>query len=240
MNRTESAMAFIFLSVLAIFTRLSHCREIDREMTIEVKAGAEECFYENVKSGETIDIEYQVIDGGQGELDINFHIANPVGTILVQDFRKADGTHRTTMTEAGDYRLCFDNTFSSFNTKTVFFGIMIDNDDEDDDLWDDGLDAGVTADEIYEMKIEDIKDAMDRIRGHLSKSRFMQDQLRAFEARDRNVAENNYNKVGNWSMINVTVMVITGIIQVVLLRSLFDEKSRLHKIWKKGNSRPYS
>lgn len=231
----------LFLVILAIIAEFSLCREIDREMTVEVKAGSEECFYETVKAGETIDIEYQVIDGGQGELDINFHIANPVGSILVQDFRKADGSHRTTMSEPGDYRLCFDNSFSSYNSKTVFFGVMVDNDDEDDDdLWDDGLDAGVTADEIYEMKIEDIKDAMDRIRGHLSKSRFMQDQLRAFEARDRNVQENNFQKVAYWSMLNITVMCVTGFIQIILLRSLFDEKSRFHKIWKKESSRPYS
>ena len=55
---------------------------------------------------------------------------------------------------------------------------------------------------------------MDRIRGHLTKSRIMQDQLRAYEARDRNIAENNYTKVNNWSLINIIVMVVTGFIQV--------------------------
>lgn len=55
---------------------------------------------------------------------------------------------------------------------------------------------------------------MGRIRAHLTKSRFMQDQLRAYEARDRNLAENNCTKVNTWSMINITVMVVTGMIQV--------------------------
>lgn len=31
---------------------------------MEVKAGTQECFYENVKAGETIDVEYQVRDRG--------------------------------------------------------------------------------------------------------------------------------------------------------------------------------
>ena len=63
------------------------------------------------------------------------------------------------MTEEGDYKICWDNTFSHFNTKTVFFGIMIDNEnDEDDDYnWDGGFDSAVTGEEVYEMKIEDIK-----------------------------------------------------------------------------------
>ncbi|XP_068213799.1 transmembrane emp24 domain-containing protein 1-like [Palaemon carinicauda] len=233
-------MASQNLATLVLFSLcfcISLCRDIDREMTIEVKAGTEECFYEFVKGGETLEIEYQVIDGGQGEIDINFYIASPYGTILIQDLRKPEGTHRTTMSEEGDYKICWDNTFSHFNSKTVFFGVIIESDDEDDDLWDDGgIDSSVTAEEIYEMKIEDIKDAMNRIRGHLTKSRIMQDQLRAYEARDRNIAENNYTKVNSWSMINISVMIITGIIQVVLLRSLFDEKSRLHGIWKKDSS----
>lgn len=42
----------------------------------------------------------------------------------------------------------------------------------------------------------------------------MQDQLRANEARDRNVAENNYAKVNTWSLVNISVMLVTGIIQV--------------------------
>ncbi|ROT81903.1 Transmembrane emp24 domain-containing protein 1 [Penaeus vannamei] len=184
-------------------------------MTVEVKAGTQECFYENVKAGETIDVEYQVIDGGQGDLDINFIISAPTGAVLVQDLRRADGNHRTTMSEEGDYRICWDNTFSHFNSKTVFFGVVIENENEDDeDLWDDGFDSSVTAEDIYEMKVEDIKDAMDRIRNHLTKSRFLQDQLRAFEARDRNVAENNYTKVNFWSTVNIVIMLCTGIIQV--------------------------
>lgn len=226
----------VTLVLFSVCFAVSLCRDIDREMTVEVKAGTEECFYEFVKAGETLEVEYQVIDGGQGEIDINFYVASPHGAILLQDLRKPEATHRTLMSEEGDYKICWDNTFSHFNSKTVFFGVMIENDDEDDDLWDDGLEASVTAEEIYEMKIEDIKDAMDRIRGHLTKSRIMQDQLRAYEARDRNIAENNYTKVNSWSMINISVMIVTGFIQVVLLRSLFDEKSRLHGMWKKGSS----
>lgn len=64
------------------------------------------------------------------------------------------------MTEEADYRICWDNTFSHFNTKTVFFGIMIESDlddDEEEDIWGDLGGSDVTAEEIYEMKIDDIK-----------------------------------------------------------------------------------
>lgn len=225
---------------MTFLARTSHTRDIEREMTIAVKAGTEECFYELVKAGESLDVEYQVIDGGQGELDINFYVAGPLGQVLVQDLRRGEGSHRTTMSEEADYRICWDNTFSHFNSKTVFFGVMIESDEDDDDLWDLGPETSVTAEEVYEMKIEDIKVAMDRIRGHLTKSRFMQDQLRAYEARDRNIAESNYSKVNTWSLINISVMMVTGIVQVILLRSLFDDKSRLHSLWKKGTASKFT
>lgn len=42
-------------------------------MTVEVPAGAEECFFEAVQQGQILEVEYQVIDGGQqNELEINF------------------------------------------------------------------------------------------------------------------------------------------------------------------------
>ncbi|XP_076034468.1 transmembrane emp24 domain-containing protein 1-like [Oratosquilla oratoria] len=233
----------LILVISTCFCTLVYARDIEKEMTVEVGPGTQECFYQDVKQGEILDVEYQVIDGGQGDLDIDFSVTKPKGGVIIQDFRKPEGSHRHTADEEGDYRICWDNTFSRFNSKTIFFGIMIENDNDDDDdegLWDEGFENSITAEEVYEMKVDDIKDAMDRIRGHLTKSRFMQDQLRAYEARDRNVAESNYTRVNTWSLVNISVMIVTGLIQVMLLRSLFDEKSRFHRMWKKGTTSPYS
>ncbi|RXG68975.1 Transmembrane emp24 domain-containing protein 1 [Armadillidium vulgare] len=219
--KMKSFLAFL---VLSLSYKLILGRDIEREMTIEVQPGREECFYQDIIAGETLDLEYQVIDGGQGNLDINYYVAGPQGNILVQDNKKSDAAHR-------------------FNSKTVFFGLIIESDDDNDQeaLWGEGIQGSPYKEEdIYEMKVEDIKDSVDRIRAHLTKSRFLQDQLRAFEARDRNIAENNYSRVNRMSLLNLAVMLVTGLIQVLLLRSLFDEKSRLHRLWKKGSSSSYS
>lgn len=50
----------LILVIIIIFGHISYGRDIEREMTVEVKSGTEECFYEMVKSGETLDVEYQV------------------------------------------------------------------------------------------------------------------------------------------------------------------------------------
>jgi len=55
---------------------------------------------------------------------------------------------------------------------------------------------------------------MNRVRTYLTKVRHIQDTLRAFEARDRNVAESNYVRVNYWSIIQIAVMLFVGLIQV--------------------------
>lgn len=75
---------------------------------------------------------------------------------------------------------------------------------------------------------------MAKVRGKLTRAQQFQDQLRAFEARDRNVAENNFSRVNFWSVIHIISLVVTGFIQVIMLRSLFDEKSAMRRVWKKS------
>lgn len=167
----------------------------DREMTINVEAGARECFYHFVEAGEIIDIEYQVIDGGHGDLDINFDLSDPNKRILFADFKKADNLHRHDVKLAGDYGFCFDNTISKLNRKTVFFELIIEREGEDSQQRQEDLYEGLKPDEVYELQVQDIQDSIHTVRAHLTKARQMQEILRSFEARDRNLVEENYFKV---------------------------------------------
>lgn len=75
---------------------------------------------------------------------------------------------RTKTFEDGDHKICFDNTFSTFSAKTVFFEISTDVDDENDDAeikldnnaWggaDQAFYAGLRPEEIYDIHVQDIK-----------------------------------------------------------------------------------
>lgn len=230
----------------------------EKEMTFTVDAGRKDCFYQAVRIGEIIDLEYQVksgwkiivwpvepvmynhnysaqvIDGGHGELDINFSLNEPSGRILIADIKKPDNTHRHKAIVDGDYALCFDNTISRFNKKTVFLELIVENEDDDDgganNNWPSQLDA-MSGAEYYEIKVEDILSAINKIHGHLSKARQTQDILRTFEARDRNVAEGNNSRVQVWSMLQIVGMLLVGGLQVFLVRSLFETDSSRKTIW---------
>lgn len=231
----SSQKQFYIFYFLACSLMSAFC--VEKEITISVDPRKEDCYFQSAKKGETIDIEYQVIDGGHGDLDITFHIADPTGRILVADFKKPENNHQVEAELNGDYKFCFDNTFSSYNAKTIFFELIVDN--GEDDQWNDGnVDLGdIRPEEVYEIKVEDIQEIIGNVRNHLTKARQLQDLIKSTEARDRNVAEENYFKVNSYSMFQIGIMLIVGVIQVIMVRSLFDDKSRVHNIWKNLDSK---
>ena len=78
------------------------------------------------------------------------------------------------------------------------------------------------------------QDSVAKVRGQLTQAQQYQDQLRAFEARDRNTAESNFSRVNFWSIIHLVCLLLTGFVQVVMLKSLFDEKSAIRRVWKQS------
>lgn len=71
-----------------------------------------------------------------------------------------------------------------------------------------------------------LQDTINSVKARLGKSLQIQTVLRAFEARDRNLQESNYDRVNIWSFTNLVVMMVVSCIQVYLLRSLFDDKRK--------------
>jgi len=228
-------MAWTLLVVLATVCQPS--LGLEREMTVHVEPGKEECFFESVPAKNSLTVEYQVIDGGSGqmaELDINFRIVSPGGQPIFAEFKKPDGTHTYKSEETGDYKICFDNKFSYLSSKTVYFEIFNVNEDEEyDDL------AGIFDDEelpeeYYDVQVSDIESQLKKIKDDISRARHLQDQIRVTDLKDRSVAEHNFERVNFMSTFYLVVLVASGICQVLLLRSLFDDKSKINPLWKKA------
>lgn len=66
--------------------------------------------------------------------------------------------------------------------------------------------------------------SIDSVHRDLEKSRQVQAVLRAFEARDRYLLEDNLWRVSFWSCLNLFVMLTVAITQVYTLRRFFDTK----------------
>lgn len=209
----------------------------ERDITMVVGPGKEECFFETVVKGNTLTVEYQVIDGGDGqlsELDINFRLLSPRGHPLVAEFKQSEGAHSHLVEEVGDYKICFDNTFSYLSSKTVYFELLNENEEEEyDDLKEIFGDEDMDA-EYYEVSVAEIEVKLKKIKDDIAKAKHQQDLIRITDLKDRSIMEHNFERVNTMSMFYVVVVLVAGVGQVVLLRSLFDEKSKINPLWKKA------
>ena len=65
-------------------------------------------------------------------------------------------------------------------------------------------------------------------------SKLFQDLIRITDLKDRSIMEHNFERVNLMSIFYVVLMLVAGVGQVVLLRSLFDEKSKINPLCKKA------
>jgi protein ERP2 len=73
---------------------------------------------------------------------------------------------------------------------------------------------------------------MDKVKHNLEKTQQTQKIISVHEFKDRAIMEANYERVNTWSVVQLAVMITVGISQIVLIRSLFDDKSKVGKIFK--------
>lgn len=203
-----------------------HCmgfsQSVDSDYTFTLPAGQKECFFQPMKRDATLEIEYQVLDGAG--LDVDFSLTSPNGELLLSEERQSDGVH-SVETIDGDYQFCFDNSFSRMSEKVIFFELILDHlNDEGNELED--WKSYITGTDLLDMKLEDILETINSVKGRLTKSAQIQTLLKAFEARDRNLQESNFERVTFWSVFNLTVMVVVSALQVYMLRSLFEDKRK--------------
>jgi len=192
--------------------------ETESDYTIIVSPGKRDCYYENFKADVSFELEYQVTDGG--DLDITFEIFDPAGKRVISDVRQEDGLHNLDSGKGGDFQFCFDNRFSRMASKTVFWEVFLDDADYDDyDYKDYNLDPET---DFEGDTVTGLKKSLTSIKSNQGKTLQYQAMLRAFEAKDRSVMEHNYERVNFWSFVHLFAMVGTAVLQVCMLRSMFN------------------
>lgn len=130
---------------------------IDTELTVIVPANKRECFYEVFQQDLTLEIEYEVLIGGDS--DINYWFYSPTNRVLQSDAKKHDGHRIIKLEETGEYRFCFDNSFSRFTQKQVYFSLRSLDEHGKPDNKKGGLIEKIDPDQLGELqnKFEEIK-----------------------------------------------------------------------------------
>ncbi|XP_041467190.1 transmembrane emp24 domain-containing protein 5-like [Lytechinus variegatus] len=210
---------FILLIVAELSSGIMH------DLTVIVPPGRRECFHQTMNSGSNLEFEFQVLEGG--DLDINFILRSPTNKALATEARKQDGIYSFNLQETGDYLMCFDNSFSRMSEKIVYFDLALDYEDEGESDVPKWMDAVANRNEEVEITMEEIQTSLDIVSDNLRKSQTHQRQWRNIEFRDRYLTERNFERVNFWSAVNTIVMLVTLIIQVVMIRSLFANNTKV-------------
>merc|ERR1719495_59863 len=170
-----------------------------------------------------MEVEYQVIAGG--DLDIDFRMASPEGKVLMAESKKNDGVHTFEDLQPGDYEVCFSNRFSRISSKTVFFEIILDADETEDE--DEDWKSFVQPDEQYGDKLSSMEEEMDQIKTNMAKTIQTQSLLRVFEAKDRSIVERNFERINLWSFVFLVVMGTTFLLQIFMIKNMFSDDKKV-------------
>ena len=224
---------FSLLLIFIIFTIISKINCFQLELSVSVEPGTRECFHQVFTPNLNIYFNYQVISGG--DFDVSFWLTSPSNRVLISELNKNMGQHQILSEEKGEYRLCFDNSFSHFAAKQVFFYIYTLERFVDPEF---PLEQSEYADQdvlaSLDVEVSSLNNTFLKLKHLLDTAERFQSMWKVTENIDRYVMEANFTRVNNWSVINIVVLLIVSAIQVFMIRSLFEEKSKIGKILRSG------
>jgi hypothetical protein len=183
------------------------------ELTFELPDNERQCYHEVIDKGVKSTLEYQVITGGNYDVDVE--LSAPDGRALYKDVKKQYDSFTWTTDLKGEYKFCFSNEFSTFSHKVVYFDFQVG--DEKPLLNEMGEHA--TAMTQMETSAVTIHEALKVVIDYQTHHRLRESQGRAF-------AEDVNERVQFWSIGESIIILIVGIGQVIVLKSFFTEQVR--------------
>ncbi|KAL1505508.1 hypothetical protein ABEB36_005058 [Hypothenemus hampei] len=200
--------AFIIFIVCQIFREIT-----GSELTFELTDNGKECFYEEIKANTTAVIEFQVVTGGQYDVDVT--LFDPKQAVLYEQVKTQFDSHTFTAQHTGVYSVCFSNEFSTFSHKLVYMDFQVGDEDPLP-----GIGEHVTALTQMETSAVDTHKFLNLIID-------LQTHHRLREAQGRKRAEDLNERVLLWSILETISIFIITASQTIMLKSFFSEKRPL-------------
>ncbi|RCN29945.1 Emp24/gp25L/p24 family protein [Ancylostoma caninum] len=170
------------------------------ELTFELPDNANQCFYEEIKAGEDCMLEFQVVTGGQYDVDMT--LEDPKGKVLYKDVKKQYDSFNWKAEMPGTYKACFSNEFSTFSHKIVYMDWQVGSQNNLNKAVTPGVHA-MNALENSAVAIADKLRVVDDYQTH----------HRLREATGRKRAEQLNERVLLWSLGQTALIVLIGISQ---------------------------
>ncbi|XP_049418341.1 isocitrate dehydrogenase [NADP], mitochondrial-like [Epinephelus fuscoguttatus] len=199
-------MLFLGLSCLLLHV----CVVFGTELTFELPDNDKQCFYEELEQDVKFEIDFQVIAGGN--YDVDCFVTDPFDNVLYNEKKKQYDSFSHTTAMKGVYKVCFSNEFSTFTHKTVYLEFR--HGDEEPLMQNMNGPTALTQLESSCVSIHEI----------LKVVADSQTWYRLREAHDRTKAEHLLERVTYWSIGETVLLFVIGIGQVMLLKSFFTDK----------------
>jgi len=186
------------------------------ELTFELPDSAKECFFEVIEEGTSATVEFQVVTGGQYDVDVV--ILDARNRQLYQQVKKQYDSFTWNATQTGEYKACFSNEFSTFSHKLVYFDFQVG-----EEVWPfkgpaaQNVGNHIESMTMMETSALDIHQYMKTVVDH-------QTHHRLREAQGRKRAEDLYERVMIWSLFVTIAIAVCTLGQVIVLKSWFSEK----------------
>lgn len=184
------------------------------ELTFELPDSAKQCFHEIIKKNTSVTLEYQVVTGGQYDVDVT--LEDPSQKIIYNQIRMQYDSYNFITNQTGVYVVCFSNEFSTFSHKIVYLDFQVG---EEKSL--PGLEEHDTVMTQMELTAQDIHKALNTILDY-------QTHHRLREAQGRKRAEELNERVMWWSFMESIAIVVISLVQVFVLKNFFAEKKPLN------------
>lgn len=199
-------MRFFEIYGLVLHIFLVYCTEL----TFVLPDNDKQCFYEDLEEGIKIDIDYQVIAGGN--YDIDCFVTDPQNNILYQEKKRQYDSFSHVTSAKGVYKVCFSNEFSTFTHKTVYLDFRA------------GQETPLLPDMNHATALTQMESSVLSIHEILKVVTDSQTWYRLREAQDRIRAEDLQERVSYWSVGEALILIVVSIGQVLMLKSFFSEK----------------
>lgn len=187
------------------------------ELTFELPDNERQCFFEQIEKGVQSTLEFQVISGGQ--YDVDMELTAPNGQVLYKDVKKQYDSFTWTPDQSGVFKFCFSNEFSTFTHKIVYFDFQVGN--EKPLFEKEGQHA--TAMTLMETATQEIHTALNDVADR-------QTHFRLREAKGRIFAEDLNHHVMLFSIGETIFILLLGLGQVFVLRSFFTDKKTYNSV----------
>lgn len=201
------------VSTLALLAALLSLTEAV-ELTFELPDNAKQCFYEEIKEHTKTTVEFQVIIGGN--YDVDLVITGPGNVELYKQQQKQFDTVQFTSQSSGVYSACFSNEFSTFSHKLVYMNFQVG---EEQPL------PGQHAEKQSAMT--KMEDSITQIHKNLNTVGDYQTHYRLRENHGRKIAEDLNSRVMWYSAIESFAICSIFLTYVMVMKGFFSDKKTI-------------